>query len=75
MLELFVEVFFKSCKWLGYSQLTCFLCVYLFDGSLVLGGPPLLAVVQLLHVALQVNHLLLSEKEFKERQSSFKQLN
>lgn len=32
---------------------------YLFNGSFVLDDPPLLAVVQLLHFTLQVDHLLL----------------
>ena len=35
----------------------------LFEGSLVLGGPSLLAVVDLLQVRLQVDHLLLEDQQ------------
>lgn len=53
----------------------CLRPVYLFDSSLVFGGPSLLAVVQLLQVALQVDHLLLREEEFRKNKSSCRQPN
>lgn len=48
---------------------------HLFDSSLVLGGPSLLAVVQLLQIALQVDHLLLRDEEFRKNKPSFRQPN
>lgn len=40
--------------------------INLLNGSLVFGGPSLLAVVQLLQITLHVDHLLLGDKKQKK---------
>lgn len=46
---------------------TCHPSVYLLDSSLLFGGPSLLALMQLLHISLQVDHLLLKHTEIKKK--------